>query len=139
MLNGAMTALGVPLAYEGDAEGLALKGKGSDKERDFIDALSVPYVKVRRIEAHPAGPRIRRGDAEAQRKIPGRSGCDDAHGDALFCCCRAGAIGTQDFGGSCAVLEAVLAKDIKPGAVISTCITNRRRRRQGGGVRGVRS
>jgi hypothetical protein len=66
-LNGAMTAPESPLAYEAMQKALRLKSKGSEKERDFIDALvGALRGKVRRVEAHPARPRIRRGRCEAQ-------------------------------------------------------------------------
>src|SRR6186713_2810948 len=64
-LNGAMTAPESPLAYEAMQKALALKSKGSEKERDFIDALSVRYV-----EKFDAGKRVQqdRAYAESMRK-----------------------------------------------------------------------
>jgi len=120
-LNGAMTAPESPLAYEAEQKALALKGKGTEKERDFIDALSVRYV-----QKFDASKRIQqdRAYAEAMRKLSEKYPDDlDAmtlYGDALFLLLPRR--GYRDANSAPVrqlhqVLEAVLAKDIKhPGA-----------------------
>ena len=120
-LNGAMTAAESPLAYAAMQKALALKAHGSDKERDFIDALSVRYV-----EKFDVSKRIQqdRAYADAMRtlsqKYPDDLDAMTLYGDALFLLLpRRGYRDASDpsVRQLHQVLEAVLAKDIKhPGA-----------------------
>ena len=120
-LNGAMTAPESPLAYAAMQKALELKSHGSEKERDFIDALSVRYVAnfdvSKRVQQD-------RAYADAMRKLSQKYPDDlDAmtlYGDALFLLLPRR--GYRDANDSAVrqlhqVLETVLAKDIKhPGA-----------------------
>jgi tetratricopeptide (TPR) repeat protein len=116
-----MSATESPLAYAAAQKAISLKDRASEKERAFIDALSVRYVakfeESKRVEQD-------RAYAEAMRKLSERYPDDlDAmtlYGDALFL--LEPRRGTRDVNQPSVqklhqVLEAVLAKDIKhPGA-----------------------
>jgi tetratricopeptide (TPR) repeat protein len=120
-LNGAMTAAESPMAYAALQKAIGLKDQAPEKERAFIDALSVRYV-----EKFDAGKRVEqdRAYAEAMRKLSEKYKDDlDAatlYGDALFLLePRRGSRDLNDPNVKRlhAVLERVLAKDIHhPGA-----------------------
>ena len=84
-LNGPMSAEQSPFAYAATQKAISLKDKASPKERDFIDALSVRYVKdfdvKKRREQDEAY-------AEAMAKVAAKHPADlDAitlYADALF-------------------------------------------------------
>lgn len=120
-LNGPMSTADAPMAYAALQKALSLKANATEKERAFIDALSVRYVE--KFDA------ARRSDqdrayAEAMKKLSERYPDDlDAatlYGDALFL--LEPRRGTRDLNSASlkrlhAVLEGVLAKDIRhPGA-----------------------
>jgi tetratricopeptide (TPR) repeat protein len=120
-LNGPMSAADAPMAYAALQKAIKLKANATEKERAFIDALSVRYVEkfdsARRVEQD-------RAYAEAMRKLSERYPDDleaaTLYGDALFL--LEPRRGTRDINSPNirklhAVLEGVLAKDIKhPGA-----------------------
>ena len=120
-LNGPMLPEHAPFAYAAAQKALALKHKATPKERAFIEALSVRYVKdfdpKRRVEQDKAY-------AEAMRKVheqyPDDLDAATLYADALFL--LEPRRGTRDLNAPSikrlhAVLEGVLAKDAKhPGA-----------------------
>ena len=120
-LNGPMTAAESPLAFAAVQKAIAKKANATEKERAFIEALSVRYV-----EKFDASKRVEqdREYAEAMRKLSERYPDDlDAmtlYGDALFL--LEPRRGYRDASQASVqklhkVLEAVLAKDIRhPGA-----------------------
>lgn len=120
-LNGPMTAEESPLAYAALQKAIARKGRATDRERAFIDALSVRYV-----EKFDAAKRVEqdRAYAEEMRKLSEKYPDDlDAmtlYGDALFLLepRRGYRDETQPSVQKLhKVLETVLARDIKhPGA-----------------------
>ena len=64
-----MSAEQSPFAYAATQKALALKDKATPKERAFIDALAVRYVKKFDVEdARGAGQGVRGSDAEGVRK-----------------------------------------------------------------------
>ena len=120
-LNGAMRAAEAPHAYKAIQKAVELKQYASPKERDFIDALAVRYVKdfdpEKRLEQDQAY-------AEAMRSLADKHPDDlDAvtlYGEALFLMePRRGYrdINDPDVQKIHAILEGVLAVDIEhPGA-----------------------
>ncbi len=120
-LNGPMTADQSPFAYAATQKALSLRGKATEKERAFIDALAVRYVAD-----FDADTRVEqdRAYAEAMRKVAERYPDDlDAgtlYADALFL--LEPRRGRRDINAPSvqrlhAELERVLAMDIRhPGA-----------------------
>jgi tetratricopeptide (TPR) repeat protein len=120
-LNGPMSAADSPMAYAAIQKAISLKAHATEKERAFIDAMSVRYVEkfdsAKRVDQD-------RAYAEAMRKLSERYRDDlDAatlYGDALFL--LEPRRGTRDLNSPSvkklhSVLEGVLRKDIKhPGA-----------------------
>ena len=120
-LNGPMSAADSPMAYAALQKAIALKANATEKERAFIDALSVRYVEkfdsAKRVDQD-------RAYAEAMRKLSERYPDDleamTLYGDALFL--LEPRRGTRDINSPSVkklhqVLESVLARDIKhPGA-----------------------
>jgi tetratricopeptide (TPR) repeat protein len=120
-LNGPMSASDSPLAFAALQKAIALKGKASEKERAFIDALSARYVEKfeesKRVEQD-------RAYADAMRRLSEKYPNDlDAmtlYGDALFL--LEPRRGYRDANQASVrrlhqVLERVLSKDVRhPGA-----------------------
>jgi tetratricopeptide (TPR) repeat protein len=120
-LNGPMNAQEAPHAYAAMQKAVGLKGRASEKERAFIDAIAVRYVEKfdpeKRVEQD-------RAYAEAMEKVAARYPDDlDAatlYADALFL--LEPRRGTRDVDSPAVkrlhqVLEQILAKDMRhPGA-----------------------
>ena len=120
-LNGPMSAEQSPFAYAAAQKAFALRDKATEKERAFIDAIQVRYVKdfdaKTRVEQDKAY-------AEAMRKVyekyPDDLDAGTLYGDALFL--LEPRRGTRDVNAPNikrlhAVLESVLARDPRhPGA-----------------------
>ncbi|HYU78899.1 MAG TPA: hypothetical protein VEK56_07925 [Vicinamibacterales bacterium] len=120
-LNGPMSAEQSPFAYAATQKALALKDKATPKERVFIDALAVRYVKDFDVKTRVDQDRAY---AEAMRKVyeayPDDLDAGTLYADALFL--LEPRRGTRDVNAPNikrlhAVLEGVLAKDPRhPGA-----------------------
>ena len=78
-LNGPMSAEQSPFAYAATQKAISLRDKASPKERAFIDALAVRYVKDFDAEdAQGAGPGLRRRDGQGRGAVSRRSRRDHA-------------------------------------------------------------
>jgi hypothetical protein len=120
-LNGPMSAEQSPFAYAATQKALSLRDKATAKERAFIDALAVRYVKNFDVKARVEQDK---DYAEAMRKVydkyPDDLDAGTLYADALFI--LEPRRGTRDVNAPNVkrlhtVLESVLAKDaLHPGA-----------------------
>jgi tetratricopeptide (TPR) repeat protein len=120
-LNGPMSAEQSPFAYAATQKALSLRDKATAKERAFIDALAVRYVKNFEVKARVEQDKEY---AEAMRKVydkyPDDLDAGTLYADALFI--LEPRRGTRDVNAPNVkrlhgVLESVLAKDpLHPGA-----------------------